>query len=221
MLKRRYEKAISKAGVRIAVAEISGTSLKQRLQKSDPFKEKRCEKEGCLVCAEGDGGRCRINGVTYELTCKSCNDVYVGETSRNAYTRGLAHIASVSAPHNPQTTHRDGKPVPKSTLKHHVDTVHATDSTPLDPTCLQDEGNRGVWRRCDKKTGQRGSKDQEHQRADESTGRVAPNTVATSGLVMKSVCLPVYLPACLPACWSVCLSCRDVNIGGGRCPVLN
>ena len=57
-------------------------------------------------------------------------DVYVGETSRNAYTRGLAHIASVSAPHNPQTTHRDGKPVPKSTLKHHVDTVHASDSTP-------------------------------------------------------------------------------------------
>ena len=57
-------------------------------------------------------------------------DVYVGETSCNAYTRGLAHIASVSAPHNPQNTHRDGKPVPKSTLKHHVDTVHATDSTP-------------------------------------------------------------------------------------------
>ena len=121
------------------------------------------------MCAEGDGGRCRINGVTYELTCKSCSDVYVGETSRNAYTRGLAHIASVSAPHNPQTTHRDGKPVPKSTLKHHVDTVHATDSTPP----------------------------------------------ATSGLVMKYVCLPVYLPAYLPACWSVCLSCRDVNIGGG------
>merc|ERR1711923_23149 len=54
----------------------------------------------------------------------------VPDISRNAYTRGLAHIASVSAPHNPQTTHRDGKPVPKSTLKHHVDTVHATDSTP-------------------------------------------------------------------------------------------
>ena len=70
VLKRSYEKANSKAGVRIP-----GTSLKRRLQKSDPFKEKRCEKEECLVCAEGDGGRCRVNGVICELTCKSCDDV--------------------------------------------------------------------------------------------------------------------------------------------------
>ena len=40
------------------------------------------------------------------------------------------HVASVSAPHNPQPTCRDGKPVPKPTLKHHVDTMHAADSTP-------------------------------------------------------------------------------------------
>ena len=35
VLKKRYEKAISEAGVRIVVAEIPGISLKQRLQKSD------------------------------------------------------------------------------------------------------------------------------------------------------------------------------------------
>ena len=55
VVKRRYEKAISESGVRIAVAEIPGTSLKRRLQKYDPFKEKRCEKEKCLACAEGSG----------------------------------------------------------------------------------------------------------------------------------------------------------------------
>ena len=56
VLKRRYEKAISEAGVRIVVTEIPGTSLKRRLQKSDPFKKRRCEKEWCLVCVEGEWG---------------------------------------------------------------------------------------------------------------------------------------------------------------------
>ena len=121
-------KAIYEADARIGVAEVPGTSLKRKLQKSDPFKEKRCNGEGCLVCVEGDGGRCRVNGVTYKVTCKSCDDVYIGETSRNAYTRGLQHTASITAPYNPA---RDGnKPGPTSTLRHHVDMRHAKDSTP-------------------------------------------------------------------------------------------
>ena len=55
-----------------------------------------------------------MNGVIYELTCKTCGDIYVGET-----TRGLAHVAS-----QPRTTHIiDAE-------KHHVDTMHAAVSTP-------------------------------------------------------------------------------------------
>ena len=125
-------KAISEAGVRIRVAKVSGTSLKRRLQKSDPFKKKRCQGEGCLVCIEGDGGKCRVNGVTYEITCKRCKDVYVGQTSRNPYTRGLQHTTSITAPHHPQPTQDCGKPtsMPKPTLRHHVDTEHADDNTP-------------------------------------------------------------------------------------------
>ena len=66
-MRKRYVEAIERAGVTIGVAEVPGPNLKQRLQKSDPFKEKKCTGEGCLVCEEGDGGRCRTNGVTYEL----------------------------------------------------------------------------------------------------------------------------------------------------------
>ena len=61
-LKKRYMSVIVKAGVRIGVAEVPGTNLKRRLQKSDPFRKEKCEKNECLVCPEGDGGRCRVNG---------------------------------------------------------------------------------------------------------------------------------------------------------------
>ena len=64
VMRKRYVEAIEKAGVKIGVAEVPGPNLKQRLQRSDPFKEKKCTGEGCLVCEEGDGGRCRTNGVT-------------------------------------------------------------------------------------------------------------------------------------------------------------
>ena len=37
------------------------------------------------------GGRCRSEGVTYEIRCKGCEARYIGETARNAYTRGIEH----------------------------------------------------------------------------------------------------------------------------------
>ena len=75
----------------MAVAEVPGTTLKQSLQKSN-LDKKRCGDEGCMVCSEGgDGKRCRVEGVTYEIRCSDCEYVYVGVTGRNAYTRGTEH----------------------------------------------------------------------------------------------------------------------------------
>ena len=121
-LKNRYLNVIAEAGVGIGVAEVPGSNLKRRLQKSDPFRKKKCEKEDCLVCAEGDGGRCRSNGVTYKVTCKGCGENYIGETSQNAYTRGLNHMKTVTANLPP---HKAGeKEKPKPTLRHHIDEKH-------------------------------------------------------------------------------------------------
>ena len=67
-----------------------GSSLKKWLQKSHPFKERKCrDMERCIVCGDGEGGMCRRDGVTYEVRCKGCEGRYVGETSRNAFTRGF------------------------------------------------------------------------------------------------------------------------------------
>ena len=96
-LRRRYQKVINNANVRVSVAEIPGTNLKRRIQKSDPFKNKKCQDAAeCMVCnSENSGGRCRSEGVTYEMRCNGCGEKYIGETSRNAYTRGAEHRAGL------------------------------------------------------------------------------------------------------------------------------
>ena len=51
-LKKRYQRVIEKSGIRVAVAEVPGTTLKQRLQTSE----------------EGASGKmCRRDGVLYKI----------------------------------------------------------------------------------------------------------------------------------------------------------
>ena len=95
ILRRRYKEIIDRAGVSIAVVEVPGSSIKKRVQRSDPFREKKCRKEeSCMVCSSDGVGRCREEGVTYEVVCE-CGARYIGESSRNAFSRGLEHRAAL------------------------------------------------------------------------------------------------------------------------------
>ena len=96
--------------------------MKRRIQRSDPYREMKSEDNRSIVCNEEDGGRCRMNSVTYEITSNKCNENYIGETARNAFTRGLGHQANITATLDPER--------PKPTLKHHVDSKHADDANP-------------------------------------------------------------------------------------------
>ena len=87
-LKHRYMREIKATDFKIKVVEQSGTTLKAMLQRSDPFKQRRCVNAGCLLCRTDGKGSCRSTGVIYELVCQACKSKYVGETSRSAYTRG-------------------------------------------------------------------------------------------------------------------------------------
>ena len=44
---------------------------------------------------EKGGGGCRYDSVTYEIVCTVCLKRYLGETSRNGFTRGLEHKAAL------------------------------------------------------------------------------------------------------------------------------
>ena len=45
-----------------------------------------------LFAIRGKKETCDKNGVNYIITCTSCENVYNGETSKNAYTPGKQHL---------------------------------------------------------------------------------------------------------------------------------
>ena len=83
-----------KQGFKVKIVEQAGISLKRLLQRSDPLKQSSCSRGDCFICKGGDRrkGSCTTICVTYEIKCKDCGDVYVGETSRRACTRGKEHL---------------------------------------------------------------------------------------------------------------------------------
>ena len=91
-LRKRYEQTIKETNIKIKVVERAGRTLKSLLQKSNPFKSDTCKnKEECMLCNNNGKGQCRRDNVTYEVQCNECKQPYIGETARNAYSRGLEH----------------------------------------------------------------------------------------------------------------------------------
>ena len=85
-------------GVKFKIVETGGLSMKSIMQKSNPLKNIGCDNQDCLPCKDGRGagGDCEGGGVNYELECQLCPDdsksVYIGESSRNLFTRSKEHL---------------------------------------------------------------------------------------------------------------------------------
>ena len=78
--------------VSFKVVERGGKTLARQLQRPNPTAKRNFSKTDCITCSEPGGGRlCHKNNVTYQYTCKVCEAVYTGETSRNLYNRALEH----------------------------------------------------------------------------------------------------------------------------------
>ena len=106
-------------GINFRIVEMGGRTVKHQLQKSNPTKSLGCENSDCVPCSEGRGrgGNCLRSNVTYEMECKLCvgedKCIYVGETSRNLYTRAKEHVNKSTS-----TTSQD------SFIKQHQAEVH-------------------------------------------------------------------------------------------------
>ena len=48
------------------------------------------------MCRVDGKGPCDRQSATYDIKCAECNDIYIGETSRNTYTRGKEHMKSLA-----------------------------------------------------------------------------------------------------------------------------
>ena len=99
-LRKEYEEEVKNSGLKVRIVEQAGTSIKRKMQRSNPFKEQTCHHDECLVCSTGGKGPCDALGVTYEVKCTECTEQnnddkeqkYTGETARSAYTRGKEHL---------------------------------------------------------------------------------------------------------------------------------
>ena len=95
MMRRTLEKEKGK-GDTFSLVEIGGQTVKRMMQRSNPTATPGCPKEDCMCCRveRGKGGPCHQNNVNYVVECGLCTEektIYVGETSRNLYTRMNEH----------------------------------------------------------------------------------------------------------------------------------
>ena len=93
---------------RIKIVERAGISLKNVLAPNDPWGIVKCQDLDCFTCTtnmEPAKVSCRTPGIIYNIFCNICgNDnreaVYVGQSGKNAYSRGKDHIDAFLAGSN-------------------------------------------------------------------------------------------------------------------------
>ena len=104
--------------MKFKIIETAGLSMRRVLQVSNPMESKGCDSPDYLPCKDGrgSGGNCRGCGTNYQIECQLCPDgekaVYIGESSRNLYTRSREHMARYQAGKN------------TSFMAKHQDTAH-------------------------------------------------------------------------------------------------
>ena len=92
MLKEVAE-AENECGIKFKIIEKGGKTIEKQLQNPNPTSSGKCGKRDCVIDNQPGGGKlCHKSNVLYEWKCQKCESVYIGETSRNCYTRSKEHI---------------------------------------------------------------------------------------------------------------------------------
>ena len=88
----------AKHGIHFNIIEVGGRTLRSEIQRSNPTATPGCSKDDCPGCKEerGKGGKCHKSNINYKIECQNCKGVYIGETSKNLYTRSTQHYQNSS-----------------------------------------------------------------------------------------------------------------------------
>ena len=99
MLRKKCQKILQNCDLPIKVVEKAGTSLKQKLVRSDPYKKNHCSRASCKECPKIENGTCQSREVVYLGICEEaeavrdpCPGKYCGETGRTEGERIPEHI---------------------------------------------------------------------------------------------------------------------------------
>ena len=95
-MKNRIQDACRKNKVKVKVVEKMNRTIKNTLQRSNPFGWKHCGRGDCPTCNRDIHINCRTRGVVYEIECKRCKETvtkqYTGQTGRSVYERMREHF---------------------------------------------------------------------------------------------------------------------------------
>ena len=145
---REVAETESTEDVRFKIIETGGRRIKHQLQSSNPTATQGCTDSSCIACqhGKGEGGNCRINNITYEVECLLCKgqeggerSTYVGESSRNLFTRGGEHKSKYE-------NHKDDSFLVKHQLEEHQGAAAEVTAkvTGVYPDCLTRQIAEGV-----------------------------------------------------------------------------
>ena len=71
--------------------EKGGMTVEKLFQTSNPTASGSCGKPDCIMDSQS-GRNCHKSNVMYEWVCNGCPSSYIGETSRNFFTRSSEHL---------------------------------------------------------------------------------------------------------------------------------
>ena len=120
MLKEVAETETDKK-LRFKIVEKGGKTIERSLMRPNPIGDSQCNKPKCPVCPSG-GTMCHKHNICYKYKCNVCEEdvVYIGETSRNLYSRGIEHLSLYE------------KDSPKSFLHNHQVEQHNSEPADFD-----------------------------------------------------------------------------------------
>ena len=90
---KEVAEADNECGLKFKIIEKGGKTIEKSLQNPNPTASNKCGKSDCVIDNQPGGGKlCHKSNVLYEWKCRNCDNVYIGETSRNCYTRAKEHM---------------------------------------------------------------------------------------------------------------------------------
>ena len=90
----------------VTVIFLPGKKLRDIFCSSRPYDRRKCNNTNCLICPKLQGDiDCSITGPVYQITCKHCDEMYIGESSRSLHDRLGEHLRYARSPNN--TSYRD------------------------------------------------------------------------------------------------------------------
>ena len=94
-LAKTINSRLKEARVPVRIAEKAGMKLSRLVMKTNPHQLDCCDRSDCLPCANTSlkgSSKCGKEGVVYSMVCRSCSNVYIGETASTSYIRGKEHV---------------------------------------------------------------------------------------------------------------------------------